>query len=84
LNWSFSLVCRNILSEYSSVGNSKNNFLHSVPTQIDEKYNINGLLNKCAKWELQNEINDSKNRFELVEYLLEIFNQILVNSIIVT
>lgn len=67
-NSNLNLVCRHLLSLFAVNSNEKLNLLHSIPAEIETKFNLNELLKKCAY--------NKENRIESARLINLVLNQI--------
>jgi len=71
-------VCRFILGEYATF-ESRLHLLHSIPKEIDERYQLGDLLNKCAEQQIvfsDNRVDYLQTRFQIAKDLINILNKV--------
>ena len=67
----FYAVCRNLLSSYATRGSRSLGFLHDVPKDTDELYNVQDLVDRCAKPEKR------EQRTQIVRQLMKALKDFL-------
>jgi len=71
-------ACRNVLGSYANDIFNRKHFLHSIPIEIDSKYEISFLLDECAKWN-KDRASRFSNRFQIANELIKRLDKILLN-----
>ncbi len=69
-----------MLGPYANDIFNRHHFLHSIPTEIDSKYEINFLLEECAKWS-KGRKTPFANRFQIAKKLLKNLDAIIFELI---
>jgi hypothetical protein len=66
-DFNYYVACRNLLSPLANDGLWLGGLLHDIPQDIQNRYDLHGLLTECAK------PSEPKARFKAKDELLEIF-----------
>jgi hypothetical protein len=66
-----------VLGQYANDIFNRHHFLHSIPIEIDSKYEISFLLEECAKWNKDRKTRFA-NRFQIAKELIKNLDKIIL------